>query len=40
MVSNVKRAFHRTYHSVSTNYLSRYLAEFCFQFNNRCYIGQ
>lgn len=39
MISNVKRAIHGTYHSVSSKHLPRYLAEFCFRFNNRFHIG-
>lgn len=39
MISNVKRAIHGTYHSISSKHLPRYLAEFCFRFNNRFYIG-
>lgn len=39
MISNVKRAINGTYHSVSSKHLPRYLAEFCYRFNNRFYIG-
>jgi hypothetical protein len=39
MIGNVKRAIHGTYHSVSSKHLPRYLAEFCFRFNNRFYLG-
>ncbi len=39
MIGNVKRAIHGTYHSVSSKHLPRYLAEFCFRFNNRFYMG-
>ena len=39
MISNVKRAIQVTYHSISSKHLPRYLAEFCFRFNNRFYIG-
>jgi transposase-like protein len=39
MISNVKRAIHGTYHSISSTHLPRYLAEFCFRFNNRFHIG-
>jgi transposase-like protein len=39
MIGNVKRALHGTYHSVSSKHLPRYLAEFCFRFNNRFDIG-
>jgi transposase-like protein len=39
MISNVKRAIHGTYHSVSSKHLPRYLAEFCFRFNNRFHMG-
>jgi transposase-like protein len=39
MIDNVKRAIHGTYHSVSSKHLPRYLAEFCFRFNNRFCMG-
>lgn len=39
MIGNVKRAINGTYHSVSSKHLPRYLAEFCFRFNNRFYMG-
>ena len=39
MIGNVKNAIHGTYHSVSSKHLPRYLAEFCFRFNNRFIIG-
>lgn len=39
MIGNVKRAINGTYHSVSAKHLPRYLAEFCFRFNNRFIIG-
>lgn len=39
MIGNVKRAIHGTYHSVSPRHLPRYLAEFCFRFNNRFVMG-
>jgi len=39
MIGNVKKAIHGTYHSVSSRHLPRYLAEFCFRFNNRFIIG-
>lgn len=39
MISNVKRAIHGTYHSVSAKHLPRYLAEFSFRFNNRFDMG-
>lgn len=39
MIGNVKRAIHGTYHAVSSKHLPRYLAEFCFRFNNRFYMG-
>lgn len=39
MISNVKRSIHGTYHSVSSKHLPRYLAEFCFRFNNRFHLG-
>lgn len=39
MISNVMRAIHGTYHSISSKHLPRYLAGFCFRFNNRFYIG-
>jgi transposase-like protein len=39
MIGNVKRAIHGTYHSVSSKHLPRYLAEFCFRFNNRFRMG-
>lgn len=39
MIGNVKRAIHGIYHSVSSKHLPRYLAEFCFRFNNRFYLG-
>ena len=35
MIGNVKNALVGTYHSVSKNYLPRYLAEFCYRFNRR-----
>lgn len=40
MIGNVKRALNGTYHSVSSKHLPRYLAEFCFRFNNRFQIGE
>lgn len=39
MIGNVKRAISGTYHSVSPRHLPRYLAEFCFRFNNRFFMG-
>lgn len=39
MIGNVKKAIHGTYHSVSSKHLPRYLAEFCFRFNNRFIVG-
>lgn len=39
MIGNVKKAIHGTYHSVSSKHLPRYLAEFCFRFNNRFQVG-
>lgn len=39
MIGNVKKAIHGTYHSVSSKHLPRYLAEFCFRFNNRFHMG-
>lgn len=39
MISNVKRSIHGTYHSISSKHLPRYLAEFCFRFNNRYTVG-
>jgi transposase-like protein len=39
MIGNVKRAIHGTYHSVSSRHLPRYLAEYCFRFNNRFCMG-
>jgi len=39
MIGNVKNAIHGTYHAVSSKHLPRYLAEFCFRFNNRFIIG-
>jgi hypothetical protein len=39
MIGNVKKAIHGKYHSVSSKHLPRYLAEFCFRFNNRFIIG-
>lgn len=39
MISNVKRSIHGTYHSISSKHLPRYLAEFCFRFNNRFIMG-
>lgn len=39
MLGNVKKAIHRTYHSVSRKHLPRYLAEFCFRFNQRFNLG-
>jgi transposase-like protein len=39
MIGNVKNAIHGTYHSVSSKHLPRYLAEFCFRFNNRFCMG-
>jgi hypothetical protein len=35
MIGNVKNAMHGSYHSISANHLSRYLAEFCYRFNGR-----
>ena len=39
MIGNVKNAIHGTYHAVSSKHLPRYLAEFCFRFNNRFSLG-
>ena len=39
MLGNVKKAIHGTYHFVSEKHLPRYLAEFCFRFNRRFYLG-
>lgn len=39
MISNVKRSIGGTYHAISHKHLPRYLAEFCFRFNNRFIIG-
>jgi hypothetical protein len=39
MLGNVKKAIHGTYHSVSRKHLPRYLAEFCFRFNQRFNLG-
>ena len=39
MIGNVKKAIHGTYHAVSSKHLPRYLAEFCFRFNNRFIMG-
>lgn len=39
VIGNVKRAIHGTYHAVSSKHLPRYLAEFCFRFNNRFILG-
>jgi len=38
-IGNVKSAMHGTYHSVSSKHLPRYLAEFCYRFNNRFCMG-
>jgi len=35
MIGNVKNALTGTYHSVSKNHFSWYLAEFCYRFNRR-----
>lgn len=43
MIGNVKRAINGTYHAISQKHLPRYLAKFCFRFNNRfqleCMVG-
>jgi len=39
ILGNVKRAIHGTYHSISSKHLPRYLAEFCYRFNNRFYMA-
>jgi len=39
MIGNMERSIHGTYHSVSSKHLPRYLAEFCFRFNNRFRMG-
>ena len=39
MLGNVKKSIHGTYHSVSSQHLPRYLAEFCFRFNRRFNLG-
>lgn len=39
VLGNVKRAIHGTYHAISSKHLPRYLAEFCFRFNNRFYMA-
>ena len=35
MIGNVKSSMHGSYHSVSSQHLPRFLAEFCYQFNRR-----
>ena len=35
MIGNIKNALHGTYHHVSPRHLPRYLAEFCYRFNQR-----
>ncbi|EDQ01406.1 hypothetical protein KT99_02176 [Shewanella benthica KT99] len=35
MIGNVKISLHGAYHSISAEYLPRYLGEFCYRFNRR-----
>ena len=35
ILRNIKGSLHASYHSVSSKYLPRYLAEFCYRFNRR-----
>ena len=35
IIANVKRSLHGTFHAISKQHFSRYLAEFCYRFNRR-----
>jgi len=35
MIGNVKNSIRGSYHAISAQHIPRYLAEFCFRFNNR-----
>ncbi|WP_136798032.1 transposase [Desulfosediminicola ganghwensis] len=39
MISEARRAIYGTYQAASTKHLPRYLAELCFRFSNRLYMG-
>ena len=40
MIGNVKNSLRGSCHAISKNHLPRYLAEYCFRFNNRFNLRQ